>query len=214
MARRTSYCQYTMGRTFFICAAIWCGVIVAAQERSKAELEAITLARETLAAKLSVPLDRLKTVSASSAQWRDSSLGCPERGMVYTPALVAGYAVTLREGEREYVVHVAGGRAIVCGSQSDRRLPPEALIATPLKAADAVRRALAARLGIEPAGVRVTSTRSFRSPPPCPAAPTPPGPGALLVEAEAAAQSFRYYADDKRVVSCDEPAQTGPTPEG
>lgn len=193
-----------MGRTFFLCAAIWCGVIVAAQERGKAELEAIALARETLAAKLSVPLDRLKTVSASSAQWRDSSLGCPERGMVYTPALTAGYAVTLREGAREHVVHVAGGRAIVCGSQADRRLRPEALIAAPLKAADAVRRALAARLGIEPAAVRVTSTRPFRSPPPCPAAPTPAEPGPLLVEAEAAAQSFRYYADDKRVVSCDE----------
>jgi hypothetical protein len=193
-----------MGRTFFLCAAIWCGVIVAAQERSKAELDAIAVARETLAAKLSVPLDRLETVSVSSAQWRDSSLGCPERGMVYTPALTAGYAVTLREGERQHVVHVAGGRAIVCGSQSDRRLPPEALIAAPLKAADAVRRALATRLGIEPAAVRVTSTRPFRSPPPCPAAPTRAEPGALLVEAEAAAQSFRYYADDKRVVSCDE----------
>jgi hypothetical protein len=173
-----------------------------AQQRSKAETDAVSLARQTLAASLSVPPEHITEVGVASIQWRDSSLGCPERGTRYTQAIVSGFAVTLRDTGREHVVHVAGARAVICGARSDERQPPAAKITESLKAADAVRARLAARLGIEPGRVRIVSTRPFRPPVSCAAAPAMPKGVALIVEAEAASQTFRYYADDARVLDC------------
>jgi hypothetical protein len=191
-------------------------VTAAAQKWNKVETDAaVTLARETVAARFSVPLDQIRTITVSPAQWRDSSLGCPERGMIYTPALSSGYVLILRDGEREHVVHVGGGRAVICNSKPDPKPPAFSAISASLKAADAVRTAVAARLGIERSAVRIASTRpvasgtgsgrsSSGSLSSCPAAPVPPNSGALIVEAEAAAQTFRYYADGAQVVNCDD----------
>ena len=143
------------------------------------------------------------TSAISPAQWRDSSLGCPQRGMSYTPAFVSGYEVKLRDGERDHIVHVAGGRAVICSSQSETKLSPALLVSATLKAAAAVRTALAAHLGIEPARIRIVSTRPSRSAPPCAASPAEPKGAAFIVEAEAAARTFRYYADDARALNCD-----------
>jgi hypothetical protein len=192
---RCTLCAWTLAATV---------VTVAAQERrSKPEEEALALARQTLSAALSIPPDRITTISVAPAQWRDSSLGCPERGIRYLPVLTSGYDVRLGDMAREHVVHVAGTRAVVCGTQSDQKPPPVSMIAGSLKAADAVRTALAARLGIEPARVRIVSTRPYRSTTPCPAAPAAPKTGALIVEADAATQTFLYYADDTQALSCD-----------
>jgi hypothetical protein len=175
--------------------------VVSAQERSTPEAEAVALARRTLMAELAVASEQIRTVSVSPAQWRDSSLGCPERGMVYTPVLSSGYEVKLRDAKREHVVHVAGNRAVICQSQADPKQPPVTMVSASMKAANAVRAALATRLGIEPASVRIVSTRPLRSAK-CPAAPAAPKGAALIVEAEAAAQTFLYYADDAAVVDC------------
>jgi hypothetical protein len=182
-----------------VACTVW--TAVSAQERSRPETEAVALARRMLIAKLSVASERITTVSVSPARWRDSSLGCPERGMVYTPLLVSGYEVRLRDAEREHVIHVAGSRAVICRSESDPKQPPVSMVSASIKAANAVRAALAARLGIEPASIRILSTRPRRSTP-CPAAPAAPQGAALIVEAEAAAQTFLYYADDAAVVNC------------
>jgi hypothetical protein len=175
----------------------------AAQERSKAEVDAESLARTTLITKLSVAPERVTTVSVAPMQWRDSSLGCPQRGMTYAPVLTSGYEVKLLEADREHVVHVAGGRAVICGTPFESKQPPLSKISGSLQAAAAVRTALAARLGIEPARVRIVSTRPFRSASAqCPAAPSARKGTALVVEAVADAQTFRYYADDAQVLSC------------
>ena len=193
----------TIHGTFVAGAVLLTALTLIAQERSKAETDAIALARKTLAATLSIPLDQLSTISVSPAQWRDSSLGCPERGKTYLPVLTSGYEVKLRETGREHVVHVAGARAVTCGSQPDAKQPPASMIAGSLKAAEAVRSAVAMRLGIDPARVRILSTRPFRSTTPCPAAPAAATGAALVVEAEAGSQTFRYYTDDTQVSSCE-----------
>jgi hypothetical protein len=148
----------------------------------------------------------------SPAQWRDSSLGCPERGIRYAQNLTSGSEVKLRQGERDHIVHVGGGRAVVCGSKSDPRLSAAPLISASLKAADAVRAALAARLRLDPGQVRIVSTRPSRSASACAAAPTEAKGAAFIVEAEAAARTFRYYADDARTVSCDDSARRDEPP--
>lgn len=42
-----------------------------------------------------VALDAIEVLRAESVTWNDGSLGCPERGMMYTQALVDGYQVVL-----------------------------------------------------------------------------------------------------------------------
>ena len=195
-------CRVILG-SLVVGITLWTALPAVTQERTKAEADAAVLAQRTLAATLSAPRERIDIVSVAPAQWRDSSLGCPERGMVYTPALVSGYEVRLRNADRQHVVHVAGTRAVICGAQADSKQPTTAMLAGSLKAADAVRTAVAARLGIDPSRVRITSTRPFRPSAPCPAAPVSSKGAALIVEAEAAAKSFRYYADDIQVLHCD-----------
>jgi hypothetical protein len=167
---------------------------------------AAALAQKTLAARLMVAIETIRIVRVSPAEWRDSSLGCPERGMTYTPRVVRGFRVRLREDERgrEHDVHVAGSRAIVCASHDDARPSATALMGAPLKAREAVRAALAVRLGIDPAGVRVVSMRpAAAGSRDCAAAPAARDGAAFLVDAEAQARSFRYYVDAAVVVDCE-----------
>src|SRR5436190_13279348 len=75
--------------------AAWLGASVAAQPDNR-QSEAIALARTTLAAKLSLPGEEITTVTVAAVQWRDSALGCPERGVVARPVVTSGFKVTLR----------------------------------------------------------------------------------------------------------------------
>jgi hypothetical protein len=179
-----------------------------AQQPTNAEAEASALARRTLAESLQSPIDRIMVVRVSRAEWRDSSLGCPEPGMAYSPVLTSGYDVRLRDGDREHEVHVAAGRAIVCRSQPDARLASAGYLAASLKAAEAVRQALAKRLGVEASHVRIVSTLPAQSDArPCGARPAKPRGVAYLVEARVETRPFRYYTDDAVTVGCDEPAR-------
>lgn len=45
--------------------------------------------------------------------WPDGSLGCPQRGMMYTQALVPGYRVVLEAGGRELDYHTSDGSYFV-----------------------------------------------------------------------------------------------------
>ena len=128
--------------------------------------------------------------------------------MVYTQVLTSGYKVTLRAAEREHAVHVAGTHVVICGSQGDSKLAPAALISGSLKAGDAVRAALAARLKIDADRVRIVSTRPARSDSrPCTAAPSEPSGVAFIVDAQVETHTYRYYTDDAVTVSCEEPAR-------
>lgn len=47
-------------------------------------------------------------VSAEAVQWPDGALGCPQPGMMYTQALVDGYQIVVRAGDRELDYRVGG----------------------------------------------------------------------------------------------------------
>ena len=54
-------------------------------------------------------------VSATAVEWSDGSLGCPEPGMLYTQALVSGFQIIVRAGERDLDYRVPGpGRFRLC----------------------------------------------------------------------------------------------------
>jgi hypothetical protein len=63
-----------------------------------------------LAARLDVAADEVSVVAVEAVTWNDGSLGCAEKGMMYTQALVEGTRIMLRAGDRTYEYHAGGQR--------------------------------------------------------------------------------------------------------
>ncbi len=68
-------------------------------------------ARADLAERLGVPVDEITLVSSEEVTWPDSSLGCPQPGMMYAQVLTSGSRITLSAGGRTYEYHSGGQRA-------------------------------------------------------------------------------------------------------
>lgn len=67
----------------------------------------------------------IKVTSAEAVTWPDSALGCPQPGMLYTQALVAGYRIVLQAGNQVLNYHAsARGKPVYC--PADRVMAPGA----------------------------------------------------------------------------------------
>lgn len=88
--------------------------------------KAVTWAQADLAARLDIPPDQIEIVTIEFVQWRDSSLGCPQPGMMYAQVITPGYRILLQSEEKRYEYHAAQGRdsAILC--KSDIPASPDA----------------------------------------------------------------------------------------
>jgi hypothetical protein len=79
---------------------------------SEAE-EAVQLAQEDLRQRLDLAPEAIRLVSVEAVDWPDTSLGCPEPGMMYAQVITPGFRVVL-EAEREtYEYHTHQGRVVV-----------------------------------------------------------------------------------------------------
>ena len=67
----------------------------------------IEKAKEHLAQRLPVSANEINLVEATSVTWPDSSLGCPQEGMVYTQVLTPGYLILLEHGGNTYEYHAS-----------------------------------------------------------------------------------------------------------
>ena len=125
--------------------------------------EAVRLAVDVLSHQLGVDAQSLTVVTAEAVEWPDSSLGCPERDMVYLPSLVSGFRVILEEGGRRHEVHTGAGRAVVCGGATPAHgARATRAVAPALAAADRARRHLATTLEIPPADLTTKLVRAWR----------------------------------------------------
>jgi len=71
----------------------------------------ITEAIQDLSGRLGIQYGEIKFVSKKNVTWPDGSLGCPQKGMMYTQALVPGTLIILRVDDVEYEYHSGDGRA-------------------------------------------------------------------------------------------------------
>jgi hypothetical protein len=71
------------------------------------------LARANLAAELDVNADDIELIDVEAVQWSDTSLGCPQPGMMYAQVITPGYRMTLEVDGQEYVFHTDGGQRVV-----------------------------------------------------------------------------------------------------
>ncbi len=98
-------------------ALLWllaCGSETTTDERDAAEgpqtLNAMQQeAQQVLAERLSVSANDLALVSDEAVEWADSSLGCPEAGMMYAQVITPGHRITFGYAGNEYEVHTSGG---------------------------------------------------------------------------------------------------------
>jgi len=89
---------------------------------------AVAVARAALdrRSNLDVKAQELQVVSVQARVWKNSGLGCsPPRAMTQ-PVVSEGFAVVFaKPGGAKILVHVAGGRAVIC--ERDRSGPPHSI---------------------------------------------------------------------------------------
>jgi len=80
-------------------------------------------AREDLAQRLSVEVDRIRVLEVRNVTWPDAGLGCPQPGMMYAQGLHEGLLIRLGVGKKMYFYHSGGtGEPFLC-EQSARMVP-------------------------------------------------------------------------------------------
>jgi hypothetical protein len=201
--KRGSIC--TIVTVVLVVACVAAAASAVEQTTTPAEVDAVARARRALADQLQVPVEMVSLRRVSAAEWRDASLGCPERGRVYTQQVIAGHQVVLVHDGREHDVHVAAGRAVVCGARvGSGKVSTDVLLAPAKRAADKVKDAVAGRARVAVSEVRIDRSRPFRAgTTSCPGAPPQPRGLAFVIEARAGAATFVYYVDDAVTVSCE-----------
>jgi len=179
----------------------WLLVLAISQPSPPPEGDAVRLARAALAASAGIEQTRIETLRAEPTEWPDAGLGCPEPGKMYAQMIVPGFRVTLRASGKTYDVHVGEGRAIVCGSSTEKE-KPEAL------AAQKAREDLARTLGIPASAVEVMSTTRASWPDASLGCPEPDRMYAQMItegwviKLRVRGKNYEYHADASRVVSC------------
>jgi hypothetical protein len=77
----------------------------------------VTLARQQLADSLGCDSQAIQIVDVEEMEWNDSSLGCPQPGMMYLQVITPGYRVTLEHNGQRYTFHTdRRQRAVRCDS--------------------------------------------------------------------------------------------------
>lgn len=79
-------------------------------------------AREALANWLGISSEEIEVIRVEEVEWPDTSLGCPEPGMVYAQVIVPGCRVVMRVGDEVYEYHSGGGQGVLC-DQKGHRIP-------------------------------------------------------------------------------------------
>jgi hypothetical protein len=217
------FCELSV-QTYILVLAGW-GLVATAGSQQSPRDAAIELAKSTLVQEVGAGADNAALVSISDAIWRDSSLGCPQRGTVYSPAVTSGYRVTLSVRGTRYVVHVGPSSAVVCGGPAgavkrvpplspdasasrDAKLPATATVAG-LKLAEQARADLAKTLGVEKDAVTITLFRPATWPDASLGCPvegrmyTQQQTKGFTIELASGGKSYEYHSDMNHVVPCD-----------
>lgn len=65
----------------------------------------VDIARNELAKRLNISIDQVQVVKIENVDWPDTSLGYPEKGMMYAQVITPGFRIILKAGDRLYEYH-------------------------------------------------------------------------------------------------------------
>lgn len=119
--------------------------------------EPVWAAVRALAEHLGISEAAIRVLSFQEVEWPDTSLGCPEPGMMYAQVITPGYRVVLGAAWQTYEVHTdwSGQRVVICRPEGAEPSPTGEAQAP--GAVQAAVRALAERLGVPESVVAVAS---------------------------------------------------------
>jgi hypothetical protein len=76
--------------------------------------EVVQLAKDDLARRLDLLAEEITVVSIDAVNWPDTSLGCPEPGMMYAQVITPGFLVVLESADQTYDYHSGADRIVLC----------------------------------------------------------------------------------------------------
>jgi len=79
----------------------------------------LTLAQRRVAETLNISTRRVEVLNLATAQWEDSSLGCPIEGQTYTPVEANGYLIELGAGGDIYTFHTSFSHVVLCTTEPE-----------------------------------------------------------------------------------------------
>jgi len=65
----------------------------------------VDLAKKDLSERLNIPAGDIKLVKEEAVDWPDTSLGYPEKGMMYAQVITSGFRITLKAQDKLYEYH-------------------------------------------------------------------------------------------------------------
>jgi hypothetical protein len=76
---------------------------------------AVEQAKEDLANRKGIDKGQIAVIEVKAVDWPDTSLGCPEPGMMYAQVITPGYRILLSYDGQIYPYHSdLGGRVVYC----------------------------------------------------------------------------------------------------
>jgi len=188
--------------------SLFAGVLLAAtlvMNESMTQDEAIRVAVQAASKHLNVPAEQFSVQHTQAVDWPDSSLGCPQPGMMYLQVITPGFKVLLKAGAEVYPVHVAGARGVVCvRGASDARGPKAQAAQEKVELLHRGRERLAEMLKVDADKIQVHAIRtgSFGDAPGCIDGTSNDKAGGKRVELEYAGRRYEYSADADEVREC------------
>jgi hypothetical protein len=67
----------------------------------------VDLAKQNLSEKLNIPVEEIQLVKTEAVEWPDTSLGFPEKGMMYAQVIKPGFRIILKAQDKLYEYHSA-----------------------------------------------------------------------------------------------------------
>lgn len=178
-------------------------VATLATSESMTQEQAVILAKQVASKQLAIPVAQITLEQAEAVDWSDSSLGCPQPGMMYLQVITPGFKVLLKAGGETHPVHVGGARAVLCVRGVGAGAGPKAKAAqAKVDLLSRARERLAATLKVDAANIQVHGIRSEPSAIGCAGNTRLEKTGGKLVELEYEGRLYEYRSDSDDVQEC------------
>ena len=79
--------------------------------------QAAQIAIADLGRRLGVAAAQIVVKSSQPVDWPDTSLGCPQKGMMYAQVITPGHKVVLTVGGKDYTYHTSKSQAVLCSPE-------------------------------------------------------------------------------------------------